>query len=147
MTMEIAKGAQPILDARMKGQRPADMVMVSLAETIETGNPVVYAIPGKRYDWRWVRGLNVCLNVSGNEDWPDTLLDIARCAPANLELWNRADQWGAHVYLVPTVEDVTKPARHWRMELDFLPWMEFQNKDFIERRRYTRDEFGMPYGI
>lgn len=147
MNAKLAKGAQPILDARMKGKRPADMVMVALAEPIKTDNPVVYADAGQRYDWRWVRGLDVCLNVTDGDDWPNTLFDIARGRPAHLELWNREGKWGAHVYLIPTAEDVAKPVQHWRMELDFLPWMDFQNKDFIERRRYVRDENGIPYGI
>lgn len=147
MALLLAKGAQPILDARMKGRRPADMVIIALAEPVNTDNPVVYALAGQRYDWRWVRDLDVCLYVSSEDDWPDLAKEVLLCRPAHMELWSHSEQWGAHLYLMPTEQDIAKPVRMWRYDLDFLPWMEFQNRDFIERRRYARDENGMPYGI
>lgn len=144
---KLAKGAQPILDARMQGRRPADLVLVALAEPLQTNNPVVYADAATRYDWRWVRGLDLCLYVADGDDWPGILEDIARARPAHLELWNHEGQWGAHVYLIPTAQDVEKPVSMWRQELDFLPWLDCQNQDFIASRRYARDEHGMPYVI
>lgn len=143
----IPQGAEPIIAARLKGKRPADMVIVSLGEKPDCLNPIVYAKTGIAYDWRWVRGLEVCVYITNDDDWPDLVKDIAMHRPAYLELWNYVEKWGAHVYLIPTAQTVDRPVRQWRFELDFLPWMDFQNKDFIERRRYERDQNGIPYAI
>jgi hypothetical protein len=143
----IATNAQAIIDARVKGLRPADMVIVSMIGTVKTDNPLVHAKPGVAYDWRWVRDLNVCLYVSGTEDWPLTLRDIGLQHPRHMELWNNVELWGAHAYLIPTAHDIERPVRQWKFEIDFLPWMDFQNRDFIERRAYERDHNGVPYAV
>ena len=58
--------------------------------------------------------------------------------------WNDVGNWGATIYLVPTPADVEKPVRYWKYDLDFLPWMNFQNDDFLIGRRYVRDQNGFP---
>lgn len=147
MTANLPDGAKPIVDCRLRGKRPADMVLVSLGEPVQTANPIVIAQCGQRYDWRFVRGLDVCVYLTNDDEWPQIVKEIALCRPAHLELWNRVDAWGAHVYLVPTEDDISKPVSFWRYDLDFLPWMDFQNRDFAEMRRYARHENGMPYAI
>lgn len=143
----IADHADKIIAARVKGFRPADMVMVFLSAAQKTDNPFVIAKPGIAYDWRWVRGLDVCMYVNDADDWGALAKDIAMQHPDYLGIWNYESKWGARVYLVPTADDVAKPKRQWRFDIDFLIWMDFQNKDFIERRRYERDENGIPYAI
>ena len=143
----IPTGAKEIIDARLKGLRPADMVIVSMVGPVKTDNPLVHAKPGVAYDWRWVRGLTICLYIRDEDDWPTTAKDIWLQWPEHVELWNFSDQWGAHAYLVPSARDIGLPRRQWRFELDFLPWMDFQNRDFIEGRTYERDELGMPYAV
>lgn len=144
----IPKNAERIIAARLKGQRPADMVLVALEAPPrvpnELVNPVVIAMPGIAYDWRWVRGLDVCVYMHNDDNWPDLVQDIALQRPDYLAVWNHADGWGARVYLVPTAATVDKARRLWRFELDFLPWMDFQNKDFIERRHYDEYADGIP---
>jgi hypothetical protein len=141
----LPQNAQPILQARLKGMKPADMVIVSMIGPVATENPVVFAKAGVSYDWRWARGLDLCLYLNAEEEWPATLLEIAKARPDYLNLWSATEGWGAHVYLVPTHQDIVKPPFMWKFELDFLPWMDFQNQDFINRRIYGRDERGMPY--
>lgn len=139
--------AAPILEARMKGLRPAGMVIVSMTGPIWTENPFVRAEPGIAYDWRWVRGLDVCLYVRDGDNWAVILKAIALARPAHLSLWNPAGQWGAKVYLVPTAQDVDKAVPMWTYELDFLPWMDFQNNDFMTGRTYARGPGGVPYAV
>lgn len=141
------EGADKIIAARVNGLRPADAVIVSMVGAVKTDNPVVHAKPGIVYDWRWVRGLEVLLYFRDEDDWPNTAKDIALGRPAYLDLWNQAGQWGAHVYLIPGAAEVHKPIRQWRYELDFLPWMDFQNNDYITGRTYGRTESGFPYAI
>jgi hypothetical protein len=128
----IAANAQPILDARMRGFKPDEMVLVSLVGKINAANHTVHAKPHIAYDWRWVRDLDVCVHVDQQTDWVPALKAIASERPKHLSLWNSAESWGAKVYLVPTAEDVSKPVRQWAYELDFLPWLDFQNEEFSQ---------------
>lgn len=133
---QIPEGAQPILRTRLRGMKPADMVIVSMAGPVYAENPVVRAKFGEKYDWRWVRDLDVCLYIREEDDWFIPLKEIALQRPQYLSLWNPLGKWGAKVYLIPTAQDVSKPVHMWKYELDFLPWMEFQNKDYIECTSY-----------
>lgn len=139
----LALNAQPILDARLKGFKPDGLILVSLVGHVSAANHVVRAIPATPYDWRWVHGLELCVYVGERLDWVDTVKSIALHRPAYLCLWNCQEHWGAHVYLIPTAEDIGKPVREWSYELDFLPWLDFQNDDFIEGRTYARTPEGI----
>lgn len=143
----IAKNAEKIIEARMKGYRPADMVLVFLEDALTSNNPAVYAKPETAYDWRWVRGLDVCVYVSDADDWGHLAKAIALQRPDYLAIWNYEGKWGARVYLIPTASDVRQPVRYWRYDLDFTPWMDFQNADFIAKRQYERNEYGVPYAV
>lgn len=127
----IAANADAIVAARLRGKKPADMVIVSLVGPVAMDNPTVFAKLGEAYDWRWVRDLDVCLYLDDAQDWPDLLKAIALQRPEHLNLWSHSGQWGAKVYLIPTADDIAKPVRWWKYELDFLPWLDFQNEDFI----------------
>lgn len=137
--------AKPILDARLRGFKPAEMVIVSLVGHVESQNHIVRAVSAAPYDWRWVADLDVCLYVGDLVDCRQTLKAIALHRPAYLCVWNCFEHWGAHVYLIPTADDVTKPVRQWTYELDYLEWLDFQNDDFIEGRTYKRNAQGIPY--
>lgn len=141
----IAINAQPIIDARLRGFKPDGMILVSLCGHVEVENHVVRAIPGNVYDWRWVRDLDICAYIADRNDWFDTLKAIAKQRPGFLNLWNCFEHWGAKVYLHPAPSDIGQPVRKWSFDLDFLPWLDFQNEDFIECRTYTRTLEGMPY--
>lgn len=147
MTLPLPKNATPILQARMKGLRPADMVIVSLLGLVQAAQPIVLAEPGAAYDWRWVRGLDVCVYVRDRDDWALTLKSIALARPAHLNVWSPDGKWGAQVYLLPSAQDVGKPVSMWTCELDFLEWMDFQNEDFVTGRSYARGPGGVPYAV
>lgn len=141
----IPKNAEPIIAARLKGRKPGELIRVSLVGTLCHGNHVVYAAPGQAYDWRCMCDLDVCLHIGPSNDWYDTLKDIALARPAHLSMWNTYEHWGAKVFLVPTTDDLSRAPKDWRYELDFLPWLDFQNNDFMTGRTYARDQKGMPY--
>lgn len=141
----IAVNADAILAARMRGKKPADMVIVSLVGPVAMDNPTVFAKVNEVYDWRWVRDLDVCLYLNDEQDWPDILKAIALQRPEHLSLWSVSGQWGAKVHLIPTAADIEKQTRWWKYELDFMPWLDFQNEDFIAGRVYVRDQYGIPH--
>lgn len=139
--------SEPIIAARLNGQKPAELIRVSLVGSICHGNHVVYAQPENVYDWRWACDLDICLHIGMTNDWVGTLKAIALQRPAHLSIWNTYEQWGATVYLVPTMDDLAYPVRDWLYELDFSQWHDFQNDDFMTGRTYARSEKGMPYAI
>jgi len=145
----IATNAQSILDARLRGFKPSELIVISLNGSVHVKNHVTLALTRNEYDWRWVRDLDICLYIDSSSEWARTLKAIALCRPAHLNIWNPADQWGARVYLRPTEEDIecAKPVALWEFELDFLPWLDFQNNDFSVGRTYARTPEGMPYAL
>ena len=145
--MKVALNAAPIIAARLKGRKPAELIRVSLVGSLCHGNHVVHADPSEEYDWRWAFDLDICLHIGMADDWIDTLKAIALQRPAHLSIWNTYEQWGAKVYLVPTMDDLAYPVRDWLYELDFSPWHDFQNQDFMTGRTYARSEKGMPYAV
>lgn len=141
----IPTGAERIIAARVKGYRPADMVLIYVGRSRDSGNPSVVADTHVAYDWRWVRGLDVCLMVNDEDDWGVMAKDIAKQRPIYIGIWNYVGNWGATIYLIPTAADVDRPPRVWKYDLDFLPWLDFQNEDFLVGRRYVRDQNGFPH--
>lgn len=147
MAAPLADGADVILRARLKGKRPADMVIVAQKGPVSTDNPVVRAKAMAKYDWRWVRDLDICVYIDPVVDWFIQLKEIAMQKPGYLCLWNPVEKRGAEVYLSATLEDITKPRQFWVYELGFILWQAFQNDDFITGRTYGRNEQGVPYAI
>lgn len=123
-------GAMPIIEARKRGFKPADMVIVSLVGRPGEANPTVYANPNATYDWRWLVDLQVCIYAKGSTCWEPTAKAIASCRPACLFLWDVERYEGANVHLHPYVDDIEKPQSQWRWRLNLLPWLPFQNEAF-----------------
>lgn len=126
----IANNAQQIIDARMQGFKPDEMVLVSLVGRISEPNHTVLADPKLQYDWRWVHGLEICIYITASIDWRPVTRAIAGARPRFLGLWDLESKRGANVYLIPTEDDIGKPIRQWLYKLDFLSWMDFQNREY-----------------
>lgn len=126
----IAAGAQQILNARQKGLKPAEMILVSLIGRINEPNHTVYANPKTRYEWLWVRGLQICIYATKEVKWTDTARSIASERPSYLAIWDADRHEGSEVHLLPNPADIHKPQSEWRWDLDFLPWLPFQNREF-----------------
>lgn len=129
-SMTVASGAKPIVDARMKGKRPAELIVVSLVGKTEESNHTVYCRPDAPYDWRWVAGLQLCIYANLRTPWRQIAMDIARRKPQWLGLWDVEAFEGTDVYALPRVEGIEKPASQWRWDLHFIPWLPFQNHEF-----------------
>lgn len=121
-------GASQIFEARLRGKRPADLVIVSMVGHLREANPVVLADGD---DWRWVEGLQVCIFAKRGCKHRELALQIAYYGPAWLALWDVENEEGAEIW--PhlradrlnqnrfTADDFT--ANYW-------PWVEWQNKQF-----------------
>jgi len=126
----IPSGAREIVEARKRGLKPADLVIVSLIGKLNEQNPIVYANPEAAYDWGWARGLKFCIFIRNGVPWEDTALAIAKAGLDWLAIWDIDRFEGANVYALPTLESINRPPSRWEWRLDFLPWLKFQNEEF-----------------
>lgn len=127
----IAPNAQEILDARLQGLKPAEMILVSLVGTLREVNHTVLASPHEVYDWRWVRGLDICVYIDAKVEWRRTVLALAHCCPGQLFLWDITSRRGANVYLKPShPASEARDARSWKWILDFSSWFECENEAY-----------------
>lgn len=126
----IASNALPIVNARKKGYKPGEMILVSLVGRINEPNHTVYANPRNEYEWLWVRGLQICIYTSPDVNWQPVARSIASERPSFLGVWDVDNRQGANVYLLPHPNDIDKPQNQWRWMLDFLPWLPKQNEEF-----------------
>lgn len=126
----IPANAKPIVEARMRGLKPADLILVSLIGRINEVNHTVYANRRNDYDWKWARGLQVCIFTSPSVEWKPVARSIASERPSFLGLWDADNLEGADVSLLPHPDDIDRPKNEWRWVLSILPWLPFQNEDF-----------------
>lgn len=128
----IPKGAQPIIEARLRGQKPCELILVSLVGPVAEANHTVFANPNGSYDWRWVIGLQLCLmvNVQTRRAAWDMLLAIGKDSPSQLHVWNVDQFKGARVVVLPNPADIEKPRSAWRWARESEPWSDFDNENF-----------------
>jgi len=132
--MTLAKGAQPIIDARKRGQKPNELILVSLIGPTGEANHTVFASVDIAYDWRWTVGLQVCLvvNEATRRHAAEILRAIGKELPAQLHIWSVDDFKGARVTVLPLEDDIDKHRKDWRWAIEFAPWMERDNYVFAK---------------
>lgn len=110
--LELPHGAHPIAQARQRGLKPADGVLVSFVGPTPWQAHHVFAESGKRYDWSWSDGLQIHVVLKPGIDATDAInnlfdpfntehllgvIDIERKAVSFVvtmnppTLWHRAD--------------------------------------------------------
>lgn len=92
-------GGSEIVAQRSAGNRPADMVIVSLIGPLREENPVVVAKPGRAYDWRFLADLDVMI-VAGALTDPGAVRAVVepiRAVAGNVSLWISDRQDGAWI--------------------------------------------------
>jgi hypothetical protein len=129
--MNLPYGASPILEARKAGQRPADLLIVSLVGAVDEINPVIVAKPDAKYDWRFLLGLKVCILARPGVRFAPVVLEIGRQWPEWLAVWDVDSQEGADaiVHIKPESLDKHKfgPGDFAAI---FWPWTAYENKQF-----------------
>ena len=123
-------GAAQILQARMAGNKPADLVIISLVGPLAEANPVIQAT-GHAHDWRFCRGLKVC--VFGKVGTPNRQVAIAIGSqfPAWLGVWDVESREGADV--IAHLKDAAMDKRDFELSdwtAMFWPWSQWENKRF-----------------
>lgn len=136
MALKLPPGARSILESRIKGDKPSDLVIVSLVGSLPDGNPVVLA-DGPEFDWRWCRGLEICIFGKVGTPNRQTAIAIGMNLPAKLFLWDVEAKVGTDVIVHLRESGLQKPASQigmadWTAILD--PWIDWQNRMFEEAR-------------
>lgn len=97
MAMNLPDFAKPIVDARERGMRPAEMVIVSDGDHALhrrfPANPVVRIRPEQRpssLSWRFLAGLDVEIATehTNRQQVYDLILAVGRAEPRYLGVWN-----------------------------------------------------------
>jgi len=97
---DLPYGAREIAELRSTGQRPADLVLISLIGPLRESNPVIVAQPSRGYDWRFLVGLHVAVVVE--TDTPNVagiVKAIEAADPTTLSVWFADRQDGVNVAL------------------------------------------------
>lgn len=122
-------GAKPIVDARIAGKRPDDLLIVSLVGRLNgERNPVVLADGD---DWRFIEGMQVCLFARKGTPFQQRAAEVAFYGPKWLGLWDVENHEGAdviaHIRTDRLDQNRFTPADFTAM---FWPWSAWQNQQF-----------------
>jgi hypothetical protein len=128
--MKIPTGAQAVIDARKKGFKPDEMLIISLVGTTGETNHTIHANHKGEYDWRWVVGLDACIFVNSKVDLKPITRAVASAKPKWLGVYNVDTFKGADVWFLPSTKDLERPQSQWRYVLSFWPWLESENQAF-----------------
>lgn len=133
MPASLPFGAWRILEARKKGKKPADMVLVSFIGKLENeANPVVQALPEMSHDWTWARGLVICFWTTPQEYTARHIIDCAKVQPAAIYLWDCANEKGYDISYLPTAESIHLPREKWDWKVVADRWIPYQERKFSQ---------------
>ncbi len=139
--------ARAIAEARTGGLRPAEVVLIVLAGRFDWPNPTVYATPGQRYRWDWLRGLSIVVLIDAGTRLGSTLDDIYNAEPAQLDVIDAERGLGWLVcFTRPRLRTVRWPRGqvadwlgdgHWHRELNALKEQARQQAELQRRMAPT----------
>jgi hypothetical protein len=141
--MTFAIGAEEIHKARLARKVPEGMLIVSLIGPLQESNKVIIAHPGMSYDWRFMKGLKVCVFALPRTPYQKTVIEIGMHQPGWLGLWDAEDMKGADciVHIKPDRIDAASGRRPVAENFDamYWAWTDFENKQFRgEHEAYQR---------
>lgn len=130
-TLPYPRGAaRAIAEARAGGLRPSELVLISLAGRVDWPNPLVYATPGQRFRWDWLKGLSVVVLIESSTRLDNILKDIDGAGPMQLDVVDRERGLGWMVLSTnPRLQTVRWPRyqvedwlgnQEWHQEINYL---------------------------
>lgn len=125
-------GGETILMLRMRKLAP-EMVFVSMLPARQRMNVEPYAfvraIPGKDYDWRFLKKLHTVVVCNANQARLGLFEQL--CAEASpVQAWFADEVQGYDVSYLPTPESIERPREQWVWTLDFFPWFKSMNEEW-----------------
>lgn len=129
--------ARSIADARVNGMRPSSAVLIIAGgERVDwEACPTSYVDAGTAYQWDWVRGLNVVVQIVPSTRLGTLLMDIERHDPSQIDVLDQERRVGWLVTRTkPTLQTIRWP-RHWAADwLDGGDWHRELNQIKTEAR-------------
>ncbi len=126
-------GALPILRARKCGQRPADMVLISMIGALPgESNPVVIADKPVTYEWGWLKGLHACFWTHPKGYSSKHILDAYKANPAALYLWDCVNLKGYDIMVLPSLDSISRPHDEWVWRVHADRWLPSAEREFLE---------------
>lgn len=139
--------ARAIAQARSGGLRPAGVVLIVLAGRFAWPNPQVYATPGQRYRWDWLKGLSAVVLIDSGTRLDSILPDIENAGPAQLDVIDHERLQGWMVLRTsPRLETVRWPrpwvedwlgGQEWHQELNEIKAHASQQAEAQRRKQPT----------
>lgn len=135
-TNNIAPTARLIVEARQHGQKPELMVILSQVGPLPNlQNPVVL-VNRIDYDWRWVKGLDVCIYTDNTHPWMPLLKSVLLCLPRKTLVWDVFLRRGRYGYLLVPKNAATGEFDWSARIADTEEWTDFENHSFEHRLFY-----------
>lgn len=119
-----------LLTMRLRKQDPDGLVVITFVGRHPdfSENFTLSAKSGKQYDWRIIKGLDVCLLIKpGLEGIAKSMLDVTREA-RNAQCWDVERMVGCELSALPAVATITKHRSDWKWKLDAIVWTAGQNE-------------------
>ena len=135
-SVKLPFGGESILISRMRKLAP-EMVIVSFLPPRIRFSVAPYAfvraIPGKDYDWRFLKKLQVMVVCNAEHATLGVFEKICREA-FPVRAWFHSERKGYSVNYMPTIESVQTrdDSRTWDWHLQFEPYMPFENAEWDE---------------
>ncbi len=133
----IPKGAQPILDARMRGKRPEHPVIVNLTQRWCSYEPWIKARPNHTYDWEWARALDVIIVAESGDSIISTVEGVGKVT-GGLRVWLIDREVGWDVSVWPNPDDVWKSPDKWRWQIHHT---KMYPSDIEHLQQFVRENF------
>ncbi len=131
--MPLPFGALPIEQVRLRGQRPAHLVLISQVGALPTeSNPVVIADRPTAYRWDWIRGLQACFWTHPKVYMARHVIDASKARPSALFLWDAVNFKGYDLAVLPDPDSIDGPPSQWRWRVYADRWMRWQERAFCQ---------------
>lgn len=119
------------MSLRVKGQKPADPILIVVGDDEYDYAPTVRVEPGKKYDWVWIRECESYVIQDSSLDTHDMLCEISRRVYSPLlSYWHTDKREGGYYTYLPNMYTTHLPKHQWSWHLNATPWMQFMNQDF-----------------
>lgn len=131
-------GGEALVKRRLAGHGPRDMVIVSCVGFVpamfQLNSAKFIVHPDRKYDWRFLTGLEICLLVQPGIPGINRLIEqVAGAVKPHSQLyaWDVERLVGCELFWLPKPETMSKPVNKWEWKVDPMPWTAWQNDQYL----------------
>lgn len=129
-----------LLELRRQKKVPTGLILVSFVGRLSADNFVLYATPGRPYDWRLIKELRVCAFIDDGLGSGADLAPIAEHAThGEAHVWHVGRARGAWIYPNRCIDEsgrvVTRPG------VDHITWTGWQTDRFAQAAQRLNNNY------